>query len=115
MKTNSNIKLEIMDKPNINTIKKKKPEDNNSDNNKLEDKNTSLNKQINKIQVNTSRCMSCNKKIGLVGFKCKCEYYFCAEHSYSARHDCKFDYKQFGKELLQKSNPIIISSKLDTI
>ena len=100
MNTNGNIKLEIITKKN-----------------KLEDQNKSLEKNldklINKIQVNTSRCMLCNKKIGLTGFKCKCKYYFCAKHSYSDRHECTFDYKQFGKELLKNSNPVIISSKID--
>jgi hypothetical protein len=32
-----------------------------------------------KVQVNTSRCWTCNRKIGLLGFQCKCDYYFCAE------------------------------------
>ena len=67
------------------------------------------------IQININRCMSCNKKIGLMGFQCKCKYYFCAEHRYSDRHDCKFDYKQLGKNLLEKANPKIISSKVDLI
>ena len=26
-----------------------------------------------KVQVNTSRCWTCNRKIGLTGFQCKCE------------------------------------------
>ena len=33
-------------------------------------------------QINTSRCFSCNKKIGLTGFKCRCSYVFCSEHRY---------------------------------
>ena len=32
-----------------------------------------------KVQTNTSRCWTCNRKIGLLGFQCKCDYYFCAE------------------------------------
>ena len=59
--------------------------------------------------------MSCNKRIGLTVFQCKCKYYFCAEHRYSDRHDCTFDYKQFSKELLQKANPTIIPSKINSI
>jgi len=65
-----------------------------------------------KKQVNTSRCWTCNKKIGLLGFQCKCDYYFCAEHRYSDRHECQFDYKTQGKELLTKANPAIAPSKL---
>ena len=59
--------------------------------------------------------MICNRKIGLTSFQCKCKYYFCIEHRYSDRHDCTFDYKQFNKELLQNSNPTVISSKINTI
>jgi len=68
-----------------------------------------------KIQRNINRCMTCNKKIGLLGFQCKCELYFCSEHRYSDRHDCTFDYKSHGKELIAKTNPIIISKKIDII
>ena len=119
MNTNSNIKLKILDKNEINTTKRKIPDNNNTNdntakNNKLEDQNKSLEKPQNK-QVNTSRCMSCNRKIGLTGFQCKCKNYFCTEHRYSDRHDCTFDYKQFGKELLSKTNPSVIPSKIDSI
>jgi AN1-type zinc finger protein 5/6 len=66
-----------------------------------------------KKQINTSRCLTCNRKIGLLGFQCKCKNYFCSEHRYSDRHDCTFDYKEHGKDLLKKANPVVISSKLD--
>ena len=72
-------------------------------------------KNLKKIQKNTNRCMSCNKKIGLLGFQCKCEYYFCSEHRYSDRHECAFDYKSHGKELLIKANPNIVAKKIDII
>ena len=68
-----------------------------------------------KVQVNTSRCWSCNRKIGLTGFQCKCEFFFCAEHRYSDRHECVFDFKAVGKQQLTKANPMIAPSKLDAI
>jgi hypothetical protein len=68
-----------------------------------------------KVQVNTSRCWTCNRKIGLTGFQCKCEFFFCAEHRYSDRHECVFDFKAVGKQQLTKANPMIVPSKLDTI
>jgi len=68
-----------------------------------------------KVQVNTSRCWTCNRKIGLTGFQCKCEFFFCAEHRYSDRHECVFDFKAVGKQQLTKANPMIAPSKLDTI
>ena len=64
-------------------------------------------------QTNTSRCWSCNKKIGLLGFKCRCEYFFCAEHRYSDKHECEFDYKALGKQQLTAANPIISPAKME--
>lgn len=63
-------------------------------------------------QVNTSRCWTCNKKIGLLGFKCKCDFTFCSEHRYSDQHACSFDYKAQGKQLLTQANPTISPAKL---
>lgn len=68
-----------------------------------------------KVQVKTSRCWTCNRKIGLTGFQCKCDYFFCAEHRYSDRHGCDFDYKAQGKQLLTKANPTIAPSKMETM
>lgn len=70
---------------------------------------------IVKKQINTSRCFACNKKIGLLGFKCKCEMFFCAEHRYSDKHECGFDYKAQGKELLTRANPVIAPKKVDSM
>ena len=32
------------------------------------------------VQKNPGRCFSCNKKIGLTGFRCRCQYTFCSAH-----------------------------------
>mmetsp|Transcript_26827 Transcript_26827/g.66407 ORF Transcript_26827/g.66407 Transcript_26827/m.66407 type:complete len:188 (-) Transcript_26827:618-1181(-) len=68
-----------------------------------------------KKQVNTNRCWTCNKKIGLLGFQCKCEYYYCSEHRYSDKHECAFDFKALGKQQLLKANPAIAPSKLQAM
>jgi len=68
-----------------------------------------------KVQVKTSRCWTCNRKIGLLGFQCKCEYFFCAEHRYSDKHECMFDFKAMGKQQLTKANPTIAPSKVQSI
>ena len=86
---------------------------------KLNDKKESLDHIINscakKKQTNINRCMRCNKKLGLLGIKCKCDLYFCSDHRYSDRHNCSFDYKKHGKELLTKNNPVISFSKIQNI
>jgi len=68
-----------------------------------------------KVQANTSRCWTCNRKIGLLGFQCKCEYYFCSEHRYSDKHECAFDYKAQGKQQLTKANPTIAPAKMESM
>ena len=66
------------------------------------------------IQEKTNRCWTCNKKVGLLGFKCKCEYVFCGEHRLAEAHECDFDFKASGKKLLAKQNPTIAPSKMET-
>jgi hypothetical protein len=68
-----------------------------------------------KIQLDTTRCWSCNKKVGLLGFKCRCDYVFCSMHRYSDKHTCSFDYKAMGRANLEKANPVIKGSKVDKI
>ena len=59
-------------------------------------------------------CQMC-KKILLLSFKCKCNYYYCLKHRYSDKHNCTFDYKKYNKEQLIKSNPIINKKQLESI
>ena len=65
------------------------------------------------VQVNRNRCFSCNKKVGLLGFECRCGYTYCAGHRHAQDHTCTFDYAAFDRERLAKSNPAIVASKLD--
>jgi len=67
------------------------------------------------VQKHPNRCFSCNKKVGLTGFKCRCSYIFCSEHRYSDKHACTYDYKSQQKELLTKANPTVIADKIQRI
>jgi len=62
-----------------------------------------------------NRCASCNKKVGLTGFSCRCGGLFCSLHRYSDKHECSFDYKQMGADEIRKSNPVVIASKVNKI
>merc|ERR1711879_791177 len=53
-----------------------------------------------KVQKKKSRCWSCNKRVGLLGFTCKCQYVFCSAHRMAETHECDFDYQNEGKEIL---------------
>ena len=63
----------------------------------------------------SNRCFSCNKRLGLAGFKCKCDLVFCGTHRYSDKHQCTFDYKTAGRETIAKANPLVKAEKLDKI
>ncbi|CAI9759433.1 unnamed protein product [Fraxinus pennsylvanica] len=63
-------------------------------------------------KVVSNRCLSCNKKVGLTGFKCKCGNFFCGTHRYPEKHDCTFDFKVQGREAIAKANPIIKADKI---
>eukprot|EP00127_Corallochytrium_limacisporum_P000181 Clim_evm42s6 gene=Clim_evmTU42s6 len=62
-----------------------------------------------------TRCGVCKKKVGLTGFKCRCEGIYCGLHRYSDKHECSFDYKAMGREEVAANNPKVIADKLNRI
>ncbi|KAE8660854.1 Zinc finger A20 and AN1 domain-containing stress-associated protein 1 [Hibiscus syriacus] len=59
-----------------------------------------------------NRCSGCKKRVGLTGFRCRCGELFCADHRYSDRHDCSYDYKTVGRESIARENPVVKSAKI---
>ncbi|XP_016483095.2 putative zinc finger A20 and AN1 domain-containing stress-associated protein 8 [Nicotiana tabacum] len=59
------------------------------------------------------RCNSCKKKVGLVGFSCKCGGIFCRIHRYPEEHACTFNFKSMGRALLAKENLLCKADKLE--
>ena len=45
------------------------------------------------LQTDMSKCWNCYKKIGLLGFDCKCGYKFCGLHRHPEQHSCSYDFK----------------------
>jgi len=68
---------------------------------------------VQQTQVDPSKCWQCKRKVGLLGFKCKCNYVFCSQHRYSDTHSCPFDYKTQARNLLEKQNPVVGPTKLN--
>lgn len=59
------------------------------------------------------RCFECKKKIPLgMEINCKCEQKFCMKHKHAEEHNCSYDYKLKGCEIIEKNNPIIIGEKI---
>ncbi|KAJ0265534.1 hypothetical protein HA466_0018040 [Hirschfeldia incana] len=59
-----------------------------------------------------TRCLSCNKKVGLMGFKCKCGSTFCGDHRYPGNHECEFDFRGQGRDAISKANPLVKGEKV---
>ncbi|CAN6867903.1 unnamed protein product [Brassica oleracea] len=62
-----------------------------------------------------NRCFSCNKKVGVMGFKCKCGSTFCGSHRYPEKHECSFDFKEVGRGAIAKANPVVKADKVQRI
>lgn len=84
-----------------------------------------LDKEENKVVVvvvnrplkrprDVNRCSGagCRRKLGLMGFRCRCGDMFCSEHRYSDRHDCSYDYKAAGREAIARENPVVKAAKI---
>lgn len=67
------------------------------------------------IQSNIQRCFKCSKKVGLLGFRCRCDYVFCGTHRHADSHQCIFDYKAYDREQLSKANQKVVASKINRI
>ncbi|CAL0303547.1 unnamed protein product [Lupinus luteus] len=59
-----------------------------------------------------NRCKNCNKKVGISGFECRCGEVFCGRHRYPELHACKVNFKEIGRQILAKQNPLCIRDKL---
>ncbi|CAN9499042.1 unnamed protein product [Ophioblennius macclurei] len=62
-----------------------------------------------------NRCFTCHKKVGLIGFDCRCGNIFCSRHRYSDLHNCTFDYKADAAEKIRKENPKVAGEKIKKI
>lgn len=63
----------------------------------------------------SNRCFGCNKKVGLMGFKCKCGSTFCGDHRYPEKHECSFNFKEAGRDAIAKANPLVKADKVQRI
>jgi len=57
------------------------------------------------------RCLVCNKKVGMIGFKCKCLGLFCGTHRNEYMHDCSFNFTLDKMEVLTKHLVAVGSDK----
>lgn len=62
-----------------------------------------------------SRCAACGRRVGLMGFECRCGAVFCGAHRYSDRHDCGYDYRGAGRDAIARANPVVSADKVDKL
>ncbi|GJN03607.1 hypothetical protein PR202_ga21071 [Eleusine coracana subsp. coracana] len=62
-----------------------------------------------------NRCGTCRKKVGLLGFACRCGGTFCSVHRYAEKHACDFDFKTANREQIAKNNPFVVAPKINKI
>ncbi|XP_022968365.1 zinc finger A20 and AN1 domain-containing stress-associated protein 6-like [Cucurbita maxima] len=60
-----------------------------------------------------NRCGLCNKKVGLLGFPCRCGGLFCRMHRFEDKHGCNFDTKTVERERLGRQMIEIKGDKLE--
>lgn len=60
----------------------------------------------------SNRCLICKKKVGVMGFDCRCGCTFCGVHRYPEKHGCTFDFKSQGREAIAKANPVVKGEKI---
>jgi len=58
----------------------------------------------------------CRKKLGLLGFLCKCEKNFCSNHRAAEVHKCTFDFQEkHKKDLLKYMSTAVRAEKVEAI
>ena len=62
----------------------------------------------------SKRCehSDCKKKIGLLGFTCKCNKTFCSKHRHPEDHQCLFDHKSNDISILENKLVKVTSEKV---
>jgi len=67
-------------------------------------------------QKNRSRCFKCNKRVGLLGFDCRCGYVFCSGHRHAGDgHECNFDHVAFDRKRLADTMEVVAASKIEKL
>jgi len=63
------------------------------------------------------RCYAsqCRKFVRDIIWECRCGGKYCLDHRLPEVHDCKFDFKQNGKEILEKGLVRIVGEKIQRV
>ena len=67
------------------------------------------------LQTNLTRCWTCKRRIGLLGFECRCKYKFCGKHRYPEKHACTVDHRKRERKRLREENAVLENQKIQKI
>jgi hypothetical protein len=59
------------------------------------------------------KCKTCKKKLGLLGFECRCGEVFCSGHRHPDQHSCGVDFKEIGRDRLRRDNEAVVADKIE--
>lgn len=88
-----------------------------AENNSITNQNVSLSTKQTKTTPKPEkkkklRCAMCNKKLGLLGFECKCGKMYCSTHLLAELHNCTHNYKEEQCEKLEKRLIKVVNQKV---
>lgn len=71
--------------------------------------------KLKKLKRSRTRCHSCRKKVGLLGFDCRCGGMYCSAHRHAETHECDFDHRAHHQKILQQNVVGVRGAKLDRV
>jgi hypothetical protein len=67
------------------------------------------------LQEDNEKCWKCDKRVGLLGFTCKCKYVFCGKHRHGPDHNCQYNWEKYDRKRLEAQNKQFKVEKLKKI
>ncbi|CAF0778368.1 unnamed protein product [Didymodactylos carnosus] len=75
----------------------------------------SISLSASSVDRKKKRCLTCNKKLTLTDYPCRCGGHYCSLHRYANEHQCTFDYKEHGQNEIRRNMPVVQGDKITKI
>merc|ERR1712192_390770 len=71
-------------------------------------------KKVVLVKKKKKRCAldSCQTRLGLTAYQCRCGRMFCPLHTPAEEHACDFDYQGEAREQIEEGNPKVVAEKV---
>jgi hypothetical protein len=74
-----------------------------------------ISKEKTEPKKKKKKCKHCSKKIKGMDYECRCGKKFCINCLSPETHNCQFNYKQNGKNMLEKKLERVVNAKITVI